>query len=603
MFTLKHKIRILKVKAQGGSHYAVRELGKIALTDIKYFEDVMSTILNILPVQIPNLPTTRTTDLAQTALLALAGVLLHDDTALQKDRCWPHIWAWVSFLYDSYLHCLIEGPRRGLEGISDQQGGLLFTLLTALHPFSCDSSSAYVLTSPGCSSLIIRLFLLSAQILVQHDNSHRHGDKDPLELSQDIMVNIQQYHESSWLLRVREALDCHAPPHLASGLLRRVQQHILDEYQEAECHNLQLALSAMLKCSESCSKFNLALVGRGSISLACRVLKWVGKQLARGFSTHISCLARFVVACTGYLLQTFAQCGHEVVLLALREGLLKSILSCGPVVDSLEEKSHARCDGDKEHHYWVMDLLDVIAGYTAYYSVCTVLFKALRRAEMVQCSSASLLEDFMAFRKFTYERIADKVLWDKLGFSFCANRQCTLQTSSENESARAPVYRCTGCGLHYFCSKECQKAAWKDGHREVCKKLRENRFNKDGTRNPSPILSSRDQHFHRWLMNRSIIQERSNCVDHQYRYLSENPMDTLAEPVVSVLRYDVFPRVIETVTLEEAKELASKIDWDSLVMQGKTFDHPLVLTVTPFGKYPVYWAAFGDDDQKVNLEE
>merc|ERR1712129_611418 len=31
---------------------------------------------------------------------------------------------------------------------------------------------------------------------------------------------------------------------------------------------------------------------------------------------------------------------------------------------------------------------------------------------------------------------------------------------------------CSGCSMSYYCSKSCQKKAWKYGHKEICKTLR-----------------------------------------------------------------------------------------------------------------------------------
>jgi hypothetical protein len=54
----------------------------------------------------------------------------------------------------------------------------------------------------------------------------------------------------------------------------------------------------------------------------------------------------------------------------------------------------------------------------------------------------------------------------------CCNPGCgNLQGSSE-VALLGPGSRCSGCKQARFCSKECLTAAWKAGHKAVCKRLK-----------------------------------------------------------------------------------------------------------------------------------
>ncbi|RKP15886.1 hypothetical protein ROZALSC1DRAFT_3716, partial [Rozella allomycis CSF55] len=47
--------------------------------------------------------------------------------------------------------------------------------------------------------------------------------------------------------------------------------------------------------------------------------------------------------------------------------------------------------------------------------------------------------------------------------NYCANVTCP-----KVESTEAPFSRCSRCKLAWYCSRDCQLAAWKSGHRHWC---------------------------------------------------------------------------------------------------------------------------------------
>ncbi len=51
----------------------------------------------------------------------------------------------------------------------------------------------------------------------------------------------------------------------------------------------------------------------------------------------------------------------------------------------------------------------------------------------------------------------------------CCHMGCTnLAGGSE---AELPTKRCSGCSMARFCSEECSQAAWRAGHKQVCRLL------------------------------------------------------------------------------------------------------------------------------------
>ena len=54
----------------------------------------------------------------------------------------------------------------------------------------------------------------------------------------------------------------------------------------------------------------------------------------------------------------------------------------------------------------------------------------------------------------------------------CSHPGCG-QLIGVSEAAGAGLMRCTRCRRRTYCSKECQKAGWKGGHKQECERLRE----------------------------------------------------------------------------------------------------------------------------------
>jgi hypothetical protein len=51
-----------------------------------------------------------------------------------------------------------------------------------------------------------------------------------------------------------------------------------------------------------------------------------------------------------------------------------------------------------------------------------------------------------------------------------AGTHCDCCGKSREELGLATLMICTRCKMAYYCSKECQKAQWKDGHKQACRK-------------------------------------------------------------------------------------------------------------------------------------
>jgi hypothetical protein len=56
--------------------------------------------------------------------------------------------------------------------------------------------------------------------------------------------------------------------------------------------------------------------------------------------------------------------------------------------------------------------------------------------------------------------------------ALCCNPGCVNLQGASEAALLGPGSRCSGCKVARFCSKECSMAAWKAGHKAVCKRLK-----------------------------------------------------------------------------------------------------------------------------------
>lgn len=67
-------------------------------------------------------------------------------------------------------------------------------------------------------------------------------------------------------------------------------------------------------------------------------------------------------------------------------------------------------------------------------------------------------------------------LWSTLEYllgngGFSSSGAC-CNVCNSNAVADSKLMTCAGCGVPKYCSKECQRAGWKSGHKKMCKELK-----------------------------------------------------------------------------------------------------------------------------------
>ncbi|KAJ7055858.1 hypothetical protein C8F01DRAFT_1157925 [Mycena amicta] len=175
------------------------------------------------------------------------------------------------------------------------------------------------------------------------------------------------------------------------------------------------------------------------------------------------------------------------VVEALRAGLLRTL------VEYASTGHHLRGLMLDDARYL---LATVIGEHCVYLSVLRALPVAF--AEIAELNPAQhfdrvgLGEEWADCEQFVRERLAVVDVYSTGTLSCwraCDNTECGFLGDKRG------LKRCAGCQDAWFCSRECQKVDWDNGHRKNCKILR------DSLIEYSSNLKPRDRAFHRALLN------------------------------------------------------------------------------------------------------
>ncbi|KAK0435255.1 hypothetical protein EV421DRAFT_1836175 [Armillaria borealis] len=125
----------------------------------------------------------------------------------------------------------------------------------------------------------------------------------------------------------------------------------------------------------------------------------------------------------------------------------------------------------------------------------------------------------------------------------CSNCQCPKAYVGRHSK------RCTGCWITLYCSRACQKAAWK-GHREQCHKWAQGR--KDGIAGP---FGDHDLFYIRRYVLEELKANARHARDLKRAYLKTHP-DIPVRRLVINCDYNKLPRSFQIISPEDIKERA-----------------------------------------------
>ncbi|KAJ7183836.1 hypothetical protein C8R46DRAFT_1308937 [Mycena filopes] len=180
----------------------------------------------------------------------------------------------------------------------------------------------------------------------------------------------------------------------------------------------------------------------------------MGRALPDALDNCLTVLVNF--ACLG------ARYAH--IPAALDAGLLRAIVLLSAMhIPGVDVNAHLR--------YW---LRDILPGATIYYPVLHAMQYAIETAVELSVENrfqaSPIFEDWLAFRDVASDRTKRLNEFNSpsyLSLKFCDNYNRTCKTIKRAGDIKC----CSGCRVAHYCSSECQRAAWKGGHREICQAL------------------------------------------------------------------------------------------------------------------------------------
>jgi hypothetical protein len=165
-----------------------------------------------------------------------------------------------------------------------------------------------------------------------------------------------------------------------------------------------------------------------------------------------------------------------VISQALQHGLLECLLRTG---SSQAERVDNTKRFDDDHD---IQLLKELPRFFVFSKVLRVLHPALQRLDRVDLEERASQDPVLwevwqavdsAARTFTnFHELPEGAPFYRY---LCCSPKCSVNFAEDDVTP----YRCSGCMLTRYCSKDCQKDAWETGHRNHCRMLRSALGNQD----------------------------------------------------------------------------------------------------------------------------
>ncbi|KAJ7429341.1 hypothetical protein B0H11DRAFT_2145881 [Mycena galericulata] len=203
------------------------------------------------------------------------------------------------------------------------------------------------------------------------------------------------------------------------------------------------------------------------------------------------------------------------IIQALQAGLLGVMISLGT-------SGKERPLGVGNVHIVLEDLLQqILPGSLIYYRVACqmkISFPAARYlASAPAFRESAIYQSWKSFETFVERRLAGLDYFESGGWissKACENIQCLKM------AAKSQFRKCGGCGVPCYCSRECQKADWSNGHRGVCQGLQTRK-----SLDPSGTLSPRERSFIRAFMEHDFrfAGLAAQVVMFQLQFIYKNP--------------------------------------------------------------------------------
>ncbi|KAF8195237.1 hypothetical protein K438DRAFT_801847 [Mycena galopus ATCC 62051] len=357
---------------------------------------------------------------------------------------WPRIWKWMEFL-ELYYDCI---PARTIsEVVSMRVTQSQILLKFGEHPQTCTEMFA----TKG-----VRRILAAAWTTTVH---HAYAADEPATLG-IIALPLLALSDMKDLQNLDEVVDgCGGSYNaLVFTLTKNISQAVANSKSKVAVTSITPVLLFLQLTFQISSDFVAFLLSHGIISSLVSALDIDGLPSPTEGVPHRS-IALF---CLDTLIQFLnVSPGYPWTVHALRAGLLRRIVtSSGKMVTGSDAGKYPEL------------LLTVLPRTLVFYPVIAEMKKSFSRLETLSRSeefSRSLLYEPWNILK-TLVDVRGKVLdtWEASGRPSslaCYNMKCDKIDKKEL------FRRCSVCRTAAYCSRECQRVDWLDGHRDECSVL------------------------------------------------------------------------------------------------------------------------------------
>ncbi|KAK0497931.1 hypothetical protein EDD18DRAFT_1104431 [Armillaria luteobubalina] len=315
-----------------------------------------------------------------------------------------------------------------------------------------------------------------------------------------------------------------------------------------------LVISTM--CSRS---FTRAFISCHSVPWICRRLAGIAVEEADNVVS-----AKLFQVSLVYLQRVFKEGAGRII-----EGLDADVI---PML--LKVQSELEAD-DREAT--LVPLLHLITSYTLYRNILAKVWKAVYMADLGPAiSEAGPIGEAWKILKETTE-----TRWETLKDYMASGRELTRCSYTAcphpDVGPKRTLRRCEGCRFEYYCSKECQKQDWRDGHNDVCRMLQ------NCLRDGLPVLmSKRERHFAYAIIDKDILDNTQLIEELKAEKLRDTDGPTV---LLTVTDYTPVPRKLYIRTYEEVRrsENLPTEKCDAALKLGKEAGKDFFLAIIPQG--------------------
>ncbi|KAJ6513596.1 hypothetical protein C8R47DRAFT_1313762 [Mycena vitilis] len=416
---------------------------------------------------------------------------------------WHRVWAWMQFIH-IYRTCIHR-----LETYSEP--AIYEAFLTAANKLAQDDGIPQELGDvPGFSVLLVHAW--KKFILAPDDASSSYGLREVCTVLclYAKSTGSRPHHLEEFIEGAGGSVS-----HLASLAVKHLDHHVTHPHMRFPLFILQVSSVVMFLATnlEDDTAFQDALISHGSMACFVRVALVLAEgRHGPGDEIMVAAdgyLHRMLSYALSYLIIHLIEpraCGY--MREAVRAGLLRTIIA-----------SAIGCDATSNTQASLQTIVDLLKQYTVHHSVLSCLEPALRDVEALQTTHgfthSFLFLNWSSFWDLAHERI-EMLKYsesaDYVSLKACGALQCGVIHRKRD------LMCCSSCQQQWYCSKRCQSADWKDGHRESCALI--------VSLNEPEALSTRDRSFLRALIDHDYKLAQPTILLRQLDFMNAYPGET-----------------------------------------------------------------------------